>query len=104
MTCAKKQVTCTLKLTNGWVVIGNNTCDNPQETCPRLPDEGYDKCHTICQQEGHAEDIAVRIAQRSFPDHLRGAHAVITHHRVCDGCKAILDAHGITYETTESTT
>lgn len=101
MTCAKKKVTCTLTLTNGWKVTGTNACDNPQPTCPRLPDEGYDKCHTICQQQGHAEDIAVRTALHSFPDAIKGAHAVITHNRVCDGCKAILDAHGITYETTE---
>lgn len=102
MTCAKKKVTCTLTLTNGWTALGTNACDNPQATCPRLPDEGYDKCHAICQQQGHAEDMAVRLAIRNFPDHIKGAHAVITHWRICDGCRDILTKHGITWELTET--
>lgn len=59
MTCAKRQVTCTLVTPDGRRFVGTNGCDNPQVTCPRLPGEGYEKCKTVCKQPGHAEEMAL---------------------------------------------
>lgn len=62
MTCAKKQVTCVLVKGEEIIAVGRNSCRNPQTTCPRLPGEGYEKCKTVCDQPGHAEEIALERA------------------------------------------
>lgn len=62
MTCAKKKVTCVIFTPNGESFVGTNDCSNPQDTCPRNPGEGYDKCKSICEQEGHAEIMALKAA------------------------------------------
>jgi len=60
MTCAKKVVTCELYNPFTRVLVrANNDCQNPQVTCPRLPGEGYEKCKSICDQRGHAEEQAL---------------------------------------------
>ncbi len=55
MSCAKKRVQCVLIAEDGEVFVGENWCNNPQQTCPREPGEGYDKCTHICKQNAHAE-------------------------------------------------
>jgi deoxycytidylate deaminase len=65
------------------VATGSNKCANPQETCPREPGEGYDKCLDICGQYGHAEEVALKNARGHD---LAGGKAVITHKRVCKAC------------------
>ena len=62
MTCAKKQVTCVLIKNGDIIAVGRNSCRNPQTSCPRLPGEGYEKCKAICDQPGHAEEIALERA------------------------------------------
>jgi deoxycytidylate deaminase len=62
MTCAKQTVTCTLVTPDGDHIVGTNYCLNPQAVCPRALGEGYDKCASICQQLGHAEEVALSIA------------------------------------------
>lgn len=74
--CAKATIRCTLVTTDGDHIIGENWCLNPQDTCPREPGDGYEKCKTICRQLGHAEEMAVRLA---------GERAV--------GSKAYLEGH-----------
>jgi len=73
------------------VAAGTNRCHSPQTSCPRAPDEGYDKCRSICHQTGHAETMAIWNAGTKGID-LNGDHGlrmvVVGHHRACDMCKA----------------
>jgi hypothetical protein len=92
MTCAKKQVKCTLILKDGSSITGTNDCNNPQEKCPRLPREGYSKCISICQQEGHAEDMALKQAK----DKAKDAIAIIQGiDNVCKDCQRKLFEAGV---------
>lgn len=82
----------------GETFTGTNDCRNPQPSCPRLPGEGYEKCKTICDQEGHAEEIALKAAG----DKAKGAIASlegIGHY--CKNCQIKLFAAGVISLTTE---
>jgi deoxycytidylate deaminase len=95
MTCAKRRVTCVIYAPGGLMVAGDNWCANPQPVCPREPGEGYDKCKSICQQLGHAEETALMAAEELGID-VRGGEALITgHERVCDTCSKLLSDAGI---------
>ena len=98
MTCAKRVVFCELYNTDGDLVsVGSNSCAKPQKKCPRLPGEGYAKCDTICNQFGHAEEVALDIASSNRYECEQLDRAVIYgHHRVCAACKAQLEQAGIT--------
>lgn len=90
--CAKKRVICTLLTVTGEKIVGTNDCRRPQVKCPRAPGEGYEKCKTICDQEGHAEEIALKRAG----DKAKGAIATlegITHY--CRACQEKLFAAGV---------
>lgn len=92
MTCAKATVRCTLVTADGSQIVGTNWCANPQATCPRLPGEGYEKCRSICDQQGHAEVDAIRIAG----PHARGAHAYVEGHTyACQSCQEALFGAGV---------
>jgi deoxycytidylate deaminase len=95
MTCAKQKVMCVIRARDGTMVIGENSCANPQPVCPRRPGEGYEKCDTICRQAGHAEQQALRNAERLRVD-VRGGHAyMLGHYYACAGCCALLRDAGI---------
>lgn len=90
--CAKQTVTCTLVALTGERFVGTNACGNPQVVCPRTFGEGYEKCHTICQQAGHAEEQALRAAG----DKAKGAHAYVEGHVwCCQNCQIELFKHGV---------
>lgn len=90
--CAKKQVKCTLVTPAGLRFVGENLCDNPQLVCPRLEGEGYEKCVTVCNQEGHAEIVALRVAG----EHAAGSHAYVEGHTyACRNCQEHLFAVGV---------
>lgn len=90
--CAKAAVRCTLITAAGERIVGENWCANPQAVCPRAPGEGYDKCKTVCQQEGHAEAVAVRLAG----DMAKGAHAYLEGHTyACQSCQEALFGAGV---------
>ncbi len=90
--CAKTTVRCTLVTPDGEYIVGENWCANPQRSCPRLPGEGYEKCGSICGQEGHAEQVAVRLAG----DKARGARAYIEGHTyACMDCQHALFGAGV---------
>lgn len=90
--CAKLVVRCTIVGYWGARFVGENSCANPQTTCPRLPGEGYDKCVNICRQNGHAEEVALRAAG----DIAVGARAYIEGHtHVCRNCQEVLTAAGV---------
>lgn len=94
MTCAKKRIDCEIWNRAGRLIgYGENACGNPQLGCPRLPGEGYSKCKDICQQEGHAEIMAIKNALEGGQS-LKGATAVIHGaYRICQDCaKAMRDA------------
>ena len=92
MTCAKLVVTCTIVTPDHWRFVGRNDCDNPQPTCPRAPGEGYEKCASICQQHGHAEEVALHLAD----EYAIGARAYIEGHtHVCRNCQQVLTAAGV---------
>lgn len=96
MTCAKAIVGCTIITRKGDVVYGENYCDNAQPRCPRTTGEGYEKCRTICQQEGHAEVMAIKSAVKLGLS-LDGAVAVVTgHYYSCKACALALKASGVT--------
>lgn len=92
MTCAKTTVRCTLVTPSGEHIVGTNACANPQPVCPREPGEGYEKCTTICRQQGHAEVQAVALAG----DRARGARAYIEGHTyACMACQHALFGAGV---------
>ena len=86
---------------SGDVFYGQNSCDNPQTVCPRTPGEGYEKCKTICQQQGHAETMALaRAAEHARGlDVVQGATAYCTHSHFCKDCQIALFAAGVKYLT-----
>lgn len=91
MTCAKAKVECWIVHPSGAVFYGSNDCATPVNICPRTADEGYEKCTHVCNQEGHAEQVALKKA-RHFA---RGATVFVTHHRICDNCADLLFAAGV---------
>lgn len=90
MTCAKRSVVAMIIDGDRIVATGSNRCGNPQPVCPRKPGEGYEKCHSICLQQGHAETMAIwNAAENGYdlnaPDH--GLRMVVAgHHRQCNMC------------------
>ena len=95
MTCAKRHVTCYLVGLDGMLVIGTNSCKNPQLSCPRLPGEDYTKCKTICDQPGHAEMQALEQARRINMD-LSGGMAITRGvDWICHDCGKALHKAGI---------
>lgn len=89
--CAKLQVTCVLHFLDGGSVVGRNDCRNPQEVCPRQPGDDYTKCRTICDQLGHAEQVAADLAG----PRLDGAFAEIFNHTyACRECQERLFSGG----------
>lgn len=90
--CAKKQVKCTIIDVTGERYVGENLCLNAQKICPRLPGEGYEKCVSICKQEGHAETMALKAAG----SHAHGSHAYVEGHTyACQNCQESLFASGV---------
>jgi deoxycytidylate deaminase len=96
MTCAKRQVSCYITTADGGAtVIGTNACLRPQQSCPREPGEGYDKCKSICQQGAHAEMDALETA-RDAGLNLHGATATLFgHYWICEPCGRALAAAGV---------
>lgn len=92
MTCAKRKVVAILFANNGHTYRGTNDCATPQEVCPRLPGEGYEKCISICHQRGHAETEALRQAG----ENARGSLVIVYNHDYCcDGCTIAMKAAGV---------
>ena len=93
--CAKKRVFCTLVSKDGEEFFGENSCDNPQESCPRVGSlyarDDFTLCKSVCRQSGHAEVMALRLAGEKA----KGAIAIVEHHRVCDDCERRLKAAGV---------
>lgn len=91
MTCAKVFIRCTLITPSGERFVGTNDCRNPQPKCPRHPKEDESKCRAICLQEGHAEEVAVRLAGEKA----KGAVAYVEHRHICEECQHIMYQAGV---------
>jgi hypothetical protein len=89
-------VRCTIVATDGRAVTGENWCENPQPICPRLDDEGYDKCHSVCMQLGHAEEVALDMARAAALPLAGGLAVIAGHERTCSKCTEALNTAGIT--------
>lgn len=66
--CAKQHVMATAVTEDGGRYVGTNECDNPQASCPREVQGyprglGYHLCKEVCQQQGHAEEMAIKAAK-----------------------------------------
>jgi len=92
MTCAKAKVACAIVSTEGDVFMGRNDCENPQSTCPREEGEGYEKCKSICQQEGHAEIMALKKAGAKA---IGGRAYLWGHESYCHACENALLSAGV---------
>lgn len=95
MTCAKQVVRATLVAADGEVFIGENSCLNPQDVCPRgdMPSgQGYELCKSVCQQEGHAEVMAILKAGRKA----EGACIYLDGHTYfCQSCQNTASSAGV---------
>jgi deoxycytidylate deaminase len=90
--CAKQVVKCAIVFPDGDYVVGENWCANPQKECPRTVGDGYEKCKSICQQEGHAEQVALRMAGEKS----KGANAfLVGHTHACKDCQEAMFAAGV---------
>jgi len=93
--CAKQVVTATIVCTDGSQFVGTNFGNNAQSVCPRadLPTGvGYELCRDICQQEAHAEVVAIRRASAMT----KGATLYLEGHTyACDSCKRAAEKAGI---------
>jgi len=92
--CAK-QTTVAVVIKEGNFWVGDNGCNNPQNTCPRSDyptGHGYEMCHTICDQEHHAEINACLNARQNT----EGANLYLAGHTyICDDCLEFMKFCGI---------
>jgi deoxycytidylate deaminase len=89
--CAKRRTQAVLTTVTGEKFVGENVCLNPQPVCPREEGEGYEKCKSICQQLGHAEEQAIQAAG----DKARGSTIDVTHWYACKPCSRIALEAGV---------
>lgn len=99
MTCAKKVVKCYIvvaTIKDGYHKFeGTNECRKPVKQCPRAPGEGYEKCKSICDQQGHAEEIALQKALKSGLDLSKATVYIQGIDNVCKDCQLKMYAAGI---------
>jgi len=89
--CANRDVVAIIEK-NGKFYVGRNLCDNPQSECPRRKGEDYEKCKTVCNQDGHAEIEAVKAARGRARG---GIMYLIGHDHCCDSCLGVMREAGI---------
>ena len=91
MTCAKQTVIAIIE-NNNRMWVGSNWCENPQIKCPRLKDENYEKCKTICKQHIHAE---IDACLKASNDANGGTLYLFVHTYCCDNCVEFMVDYGI---------
>lgn len=93
--CAKQSVIAMVVCTNGQRFVSTNYTMRPQAVCPRAgmrTGEGYEMCRDICQQAGHAEVNALRLAGAAASG---GTLYLSGHSYICESCQGAADAAGI---------
>lgn len=88
--CAKQIVKCMIFTKDGEIYAGENFCHKAQVTCPREPGENYKKCKSICDQAGHAEEVALSYAKGDKADLVDAVAVVVGHTRICKHCEHLL--------------
>ena len=96
MTCAKVRVIAKLLTLDGEEFVGENLCNTPQQTCPRGPGEGYEKCKTICKQPCHAEVAAINACTLAGSEP-RGGSMTVSYYYFCDNCQRAMNQLGIRF-------
>ena len=93
--CAKMVVRATIVAKNGTHYVATNHCDTPQQTCARagMPTgQGYELCKSVCNQRGHAEENAIRLAKKAA----KGATLYLEGHTyACVNCITACERAGI---------
>lgn len=94
--CCKKQTTVAIIMKNNQVIsIASNYIKNNIQECPRknMPTgQSYDLCKTICNQVGHAEENACKLAE----DDAKGAVLyLIGHYYICNSCLDVMKKYKI---------
>lgn len=96
--CAKQEVSAIICKDGDVLSVGKNLCLKPQEVCPRdtagyKTGAGYHLCKDVCQQIGHAEEVAIAMA---FEEELEGAEIFLEGHTYfCDKCTKSIGRVGI---------
>lgn len=94
--CFKREVCAILIDKNGKIAVGQNLISNSEVSeCPREKGENYEKCISICRQEGHAETMVIQNALERNMELKGSILYLIGHNRICDNCQAGCDKHGI---------
>ena len=91
MTCAKYNTVARLTGASGRIYTATNQCNCPQAQCPREAGEGYAKCRSVCQQEGHAEIRALMLAGKDA----KGGSISVNHWYFCDACREACEQAGV---------
>lgn len=96
--CPKAQVMAALVTVDGRAFAGTNYVGNCDiVACPRLPDEKYEKCKTVCRQPWHGETSAIDNCLRNGGDP-KGGRMYLTGHTICcPDCQAAMKEHGVAY-------
>lgn len=105
--CLKQPVYAMIKTKSGKEYFGSNTTNNKVDVCPRVTlncksGEGYEHCKSTCDQNAHAEVMAIKAAMK-HESNLQGAKLFLVGHTYCcDNCLLEMKKAGITdYEIIE---
>ena len=91
----KKQTTLAIVVNGDKYFIGSNSCNEPQDTCPRdgmKTGVGYELCKDVCGQKNHAE---VDVIKKSGKYAKGGILFLVGHYYLCDNCKNKVREAGI---------
>ena len=94
--CLKREVCAVIIDQDGKIAVGQNLIQNDTvRKCPRVGNEGYEKCLSICNQVGHAETEAIKVAKKRNMK-LNGAILYLTgHFYACYNCREACKKEGI---------
>jgi hypothetical protein len=94
--CKKKTVIAIILAPNGDYVVGDNFIENVHVTeCPRLNGEGYEKCKSVCQQEDHAEIMAIKKAKERMFDLDKCKIILANKKKMCSNCLREVKKEGL---------
>lgn len=98
--CFKQSVKAVIVTTDNQTFYGTNNIQNEVSECPRVTlgcktGEGYEHCKNTCNQNEHAEVVAVRKAIKAGVS-LKGASVYVSGHTYCcDNCTKVMKANGV---------
>ena len=89
--CKKQTVKAVLITMSGDVAYGSNSIRNVVNKCPRVvkkykTGEGYHLCKEVCNQNEHAEIMAIRDAKEKGYNLFNSKIYIVGHTYFCDNC------------------